>query len=199
MEKEQSLTSEQSLELITRMIIAAKNDYYDTGISALLWGSVIIFCCMVGYANTYLNLPALNYVWWLTVVAVAPQVIISIRERKARGYRSHVSELIGGVWFSYAIAVFLFSFLDSRLDMKQGTDFCVYLTLFGIPTFATGYGRHFRPMIIGGIACWVLAILVLFIRDRNVFFLMAGGALLGWFIPGLILRKRYLKVKKQHV
>ena len=30
-QQEESLTSEQSLELITSMISRAKNDYYDTG------------------------------------------------------------------------------------------------------------------------------------------------------------------------
>ncbi|HTR29496.1 MAG TPA: hypothetical protein VMH27_09505 [Puia sp.] len=198
MEKENPLTTQESLDLITSMISQAKNDYYDTGISALLWGGVIIFCSLVGYANSYLSLPALDYVWWLTVVAVVPQVIISIREKKARRYRSHVSDLIGGVWFSYAIAIFLFSYIDSQLNLN-GKDFSVYLTFFGIPTFATGYGRRFRPMIIGGIACWAFAILALFITGRNVFFLMAGGALLAWFIPGLLLRRYYLKAKRQNV
>src|ERR1700733_1660385 len=107
MEKEQSLTGEQSLELITSMISQAKNDYYDSGISALLWGSVIVFCSLAAYANRYLNWAFLDWVWSLTAVAVVAQVIISIREAKRRGYRSHASELIGAIWLSYAIAIFL--------------------------------------------------------------------------------------------
>ena len=112
MENEQTLTGEQSLELITSMINQAKNDYYDTGISALLWGSVIIFCSLATYANHCLKWAALDYVWFLTVVAVVPQIIISIREGKQRGYKSYESELIGGIWISYAIAIFLFSYID---------------------------------------------------------------------------------------
>lgn len=194
---EKTLTREESLELITSMISQAKNDYYDTGISALLWGSVIILCSLVGYVNTYLDWNALNYVWFLTIVAVIPQVLISIRERKARGYKTHQGDLVGGIWLSYAIAIFLFSFIDNVLHIKQ--DCCIYLTLFGIPTFATGYGRRFQPMIAGGLACWVLAIAALYVTDRNVLFLLAGGALLAWFIPGLILRKRYLEAKRKNV
>jgi hypothetical protein len=195
--QEEPLTSEQSLELITNMISRAKNDYYDTGISALLWGSVIIFCCLVTYANQRLKWAPLDYIWFLTVVAVIPQVIISIRERKRMGYKSHERDLIGGVWLSYAIAIFLFSYIDSKLNIGQ--DVPIYLTLFGIPTFATGYGRRFKPMIIGGLACWVFAILALFIRNLDALFFMAAGALLAWFIPGLLLRRCYLKAKRQHV
>lgn len=197
MESEQTLTGEQSLELITTMINRAKNDYYDTGVSALLWGSVIIFCSLVTYANRYLNWPALDYVWFLTVAAVVPQVIISIREGRRRGYKSYQSDLIGGVWLSYAIAIFLFSYVAYAIHIQQ--DAPIYLTLFGIPTFATGYGRRFLPMLLGGLACWVLAIAAIYVPYPNALFLMAAGALLAWFIPGLRLRQCYLKAKRQHV
>jgi hypothetical protein len=197
MENEETLTGEQSLELITSMISRAKNDYYDTGISALLWGSVIIFCSLATYANRYLRWAALDYIWFLTIAAVIPQIIISIREAKQRRYKSYQSDLIGGVWLSYAIAIFLFSWLAYALNIRE--DAPIYLMLFGIPTFATGYGRRFRPMIVGGLACWVLAILAVYIPYPNALFLMASGALLAWFIPGLLLRRCYLKAKGQHV
>lgn len=197
MEQETELTKEQSLELITNMISRAKNDYHDSGISALLWGSIIIFCSLATYANHWLKWAALDYVWFLTVAAVVPQVIISIREGKRRGYKSHESHMIGGIWLSHGIAIFLFSYIDYVLNIPR--DVPIYLTLFGIPTFATGVGRRFKPMLIGGIACWVFAVLSLYTPDRYVVFLMAGGALLAWFIPGLILRNCYLKAKRQNV
>jgi hypothetical protein len=197
MEKDQPLTGEQSLELITSMIARARNNYFDSGISALLWGGVIIFCSLVTYANQYLQWPILRRIWCLVIVAVVPQVIISIRESRRRGFKSHESEMIGSVWLSYGIAIFVFSYIDSYLNI--GHDVPIYLTLFGIPTFATGYGRRFRPMILGGLACWVLAIVTLFVPDYYALFLMAGGALLAWFIPGLLLRRCYLKAKRQHV
>jgi hypothetical protein len=197
MEQDKSLTEAQSLELITSMISRAKNDYYDSGISALLWGSIIIICSLATYANHWLKWAALDYVWFLTVAAVVPQIIISIREGKRRGYKSHESHMIGGIWLSYAIAIFLFSYVDYALNISQ--DAPIYLTLFGIPTFATGYGRRYMPMIVGGLACWVFAVLALFIPYPNALFLMAAGALLAWFIPGLLLRRCYLKAKRQNV
>jgi hypothetical protein len=197
MEQDKSLTEAQSLELITSMISRAKNDYYDSGISALLWGSIIIICSLATYANHWLKWAALDYVWFLTVAAVVPQIIISIREGQRRGYKSHESHMIGGIWLSYAIAIFLFSYVDYALNISQ--DAPIYLTLFGIPTFATGYGRRYMPMIVGGLACWVFAVLALFIPYPNALFLMAAGALLAWFIPGLLLRRCYLKAKRQNV
>jgi hypothetical protein len=197
MEQENDLSREQSLELITSMISQAKNDYYDTGISALLWGSVVIFCSLVTYANAFLHWRVLEWIWCLIIVAVVPQVIIARREAKQRKYKSYGSDLIGGIWLSYGIAMFVFSYVDSVLHIRH--DVPIYLMLFGIPTFATGYGRRFKPMIFGGLACWVFAILTVYIRYPDPLFFMAGGALLAWFIPGLILRKCYLEAKRQHV
>jgi hypothetical protein len=197
MEQENDLSREQSLELITSMISQAKNDYYDTGISALLWGSVVIFCSLVTYANAFLHWRVLEWIWCLIIVAVVPQVIIARREAKQRKYKSYGSDMIGGTWLSYGIAMFVFSYVDSVLHI--GHDVPIYLTLFGIPTFATGYGRKFKPMIFGGLACWVFAILTLYIAYPDPLFFMAGGALLAWFIPGLILRKCYREAKRQHV
>jgi len=197
MEQEKELTSEQSLELITTMINKAKNDFFDTGMSALLWGSVVIICSLASYANYYLQWRALDYIWLLTVVAVAPQVIIAIREGKQRRYKAHEDDLIGGIWISYGIAIFLFSYLASVHPITQ--EAAIFLTLYGIPTFATGYGRRFKPMLIGGIACWVFAVLSLYTPYPYIMFLLAAGGLLAWFIPGLILRNRYLKAKRQNV
>jgi hypothetical protein len=75
----------------------------------------------------------------------------------------------------------------------------VYLILYGIPTFTIGFGRRFQAMIIGGIACWVFAILSSMTPEPWQLLYLAGGAQLAWFIPGLILRKRYLKVKTKNV
>jgi len=196
-QEREALTGEQSLELITTMIKKAKNDFFDTGLSALLWGSVVIICSLVTYANYYLNWNVLGYIWWLTAVAVIPQVVIAIREGKEKRYKSHEDDLIGGIWISYGIAIFLFSYLNSTHFIIQQAS--IYLTLYGIPTFATGYGRRFKPMLIGGLACWVLAVISLFTPFPYVMFLMAAGGLLAWFIPGLILRKCYLKAKRQNV
>jgi hypothetical protein len=197
MEQEQPLTGEQSLQLITSMINKAKNDYYDTGVSALLWGSVITFCDLVTFANHYLKWDGLDYVWFLTLAAVAPQIIISIREARNRKHRAYEDNFTGGIWLSFAIAIFTFSFIAGVNNLPWQPTF--YLVLYGIPTFATGYARRFRPMLIGGVACWILALASTYIPAPYTMLCLAVGGQLAWFIPGLILRHRYLKAKRENV
>ncbi len=197
MEQEKKMTNEESLELITRMISKAKNDYRDTGLTALFWGSIITFCALVTFFNYYLQWPFLRHIWFLALAAVIPQVILSKTERKAKKFKQHHDDLIGGIWISYVIAIFFLTYMDFVIDIPNINS--IFLILYGIPTFATGYGRGFKPMIIGGIACWVFSLLSLYTPFPYTMLYNAVAAQLAWFIPGLILRKRYLKAKEQHV
>ena len=122
MEQEKELTSEQSLELITRMIAKAKNDYFDSGLSALLWGGVTTFCSLLTFINYWLKWAALDYVWFLMIVAVVPQVIIAIREGKDRRYKHREDDHVGGIWISFGIAIFLFSYFASdSIPLRPGS------------------------------------------------------------------------------
>ncbi|HWB94529.1 MAG TPA: hypothetical protein VG605_21890 [Puia sp.] len=198
MEQEKEFTSQESLALITKMITRARRDYLGTGLSALLWGSVITFCSLVAFATAYFKWsPALNAVWLLTIVAAIVQGFIAVREAKARRHKPYDQDLMGGIWIAFAIAVFMLSFIFN-LYPSNGEP-AIYLGLYGVPTFATGYARRFRPMVIGGIICWILALISLRIGYPYTLLCITAGAVSAWFIPGLIIRKRYLKAKQQHV
>ncbi|HEY4335096.1 MAG TPA: hypothetical protein VGM89_04345 [Puia sp.] len=198
MQQENEMTGQESLELIARMIHKAKRDYLDSGLSALLWGSVISCCSLAAFLNAlFWKIPHFDLIWFLTFIAVIPQVVIGIREGKRRKYKTFEEDHMGGIWISFAIAVFLLGFIFGRYPTDAQP--AVYLMLYGVPTFATGYVRQFRPMLIGGITCWVLAVLSLYVGYPYTLLCMTAAALIAWFIPGLILRKRYLKAKEAHV
>ena len=179
------------------MISKAKRDYLDSGLSALLWGCVIIICSLVTYFNYFLKWPALEYIWFLTILAIIPQIVIAIREGKKRGSRHYEEDQIGGIWIAFGITMFILGFVFTRYPIE--VEPAIYLAIYGIPTFATGYARQFKPSLIGGLACWALAIYSLYCGYPNTMLCITAGALLAWFIPGLILRMRYLKAKQQHV
>jgi hypothetical protein len=197
MAKETPLTERESLELITKMISKAKCDYEDTGISAIMWGSIITFCSLVNFIANVQKMYWLNNVWYLTFVAVTVQVFISMRESRRKRVTSYEDSAMGGIWISFGIAMFMFSFYTSNLNVPSANT--IFLIVYGIPTFATGFTRRFKPMIIGGIACWVLAIANMYTPAPYKILYSAAAAQLAWFIPGFILRARYLKAKAGNV
>src|SRR5581483_12151049 len=101
MENEKILTEKESLEIITQMISKAKSDYRETGVSALMWGSIITLCSLITFAAYFLHWQWAQYVWWLTFIAVIPQIIISRNERKRRKYKTYNDDAMGGIWISF--------------------------------------------------------------------------------------------------
>jgi len=202
-QEEVFFSGEESLQLITQMISKAKNDFVETGISALMWGSIIPICALVQFASFFYNIPHAEYIWYLTFFAVIPQLVISYREKKRKKFTSHHEDAMGGIWIAFAITMFLMGFyLDSLKNITYSEMHAdtLYLIIYGIPTFASGFARRFTPMLIGGIACWILAIISVYISFPYTMLLVALAALLAWFIPGIILQRRYQKAKKgQHV
>jgi len=194
---EKPLTSEESIAIITGMINKAKQDYNETGISCLLWGSIVTICNVATFIGVKLNAGWINYVWYLIIVAIAGQVYISIRENKRKQYTTHQDAAMDGIWISYGIAMCLLSVYSSKFEIPHAN--AIYLTVYGIPTFATGVAHKFRPMIAGGIACWVLAVAGRYTNPPYTFIYGAVAAQLAWFIPGIILRSRYLKAKRGNV
>ncbi len=199
MEDEKPLSEQESLDLITRMINKAKCDYKDTGVGALLWGTVITFCSLVAFLDSFLDIPYAGYVWYLTFAAVVPQVFISVRYNKKKKYTSYNEDAMGGIWISFGISMALFSTYSTVFAADVPSPNTIFLIAYGIPTFATGLARRFKPMIVGGIACWVFAVANMFTPTQYSMLYSAVAAQLAWFIPGLILRKRYMKAKRGNV
>jgi len=194
---EDQLTEQQSLELITRMINKAKSDYRGTGIGALMWGTIITVCALVSFVNYYQRWTWAQYIWFLTLIAVIPQIIISVRAGKRKKYKSYNDDAMGGIWISFGFGIFLLSFYSVLYEVPS--EYSLFLILYGIPTFATGFAKRFIPMIIGGIACWAFAIISMYVIFPYAMLLTAAAALISWFIPGIILRRRYVNAKRNDV
>ncbi len=209
---EKELTEQESLLIIQQMINRAKNEFVDTGIGPILWGAVITFCSIVQYLQLEFNFKLPVDIWLLTIAALVPQIIISIKERKKRKAKGWDSDVMSYVWLCFGIGVFIVSFINNVASeqlntfltdyeeitgkpdvphfMTFGTSYLMFL--YGYPTIVTGASRNFKLMTIGGIFCWVAALISVFTVIKFDFLLMAASATLAWLIPGIVLRKKYL-------
>lgn len=213
--EEKKLTEKESLDLITRMIHKAKDSVHDTGVTAILWGAVIAVCSLVRLAEVRFEFRLPFDIYLLTVVAVIPTIIISIREKRSRKVRPYGEDFNDYLWIAFGISVFLISFITTKLgnDVKpfiqeyeklagKRSPFHFYeyvssffLMLYGLPTFVSGVCVKFKPMTIGGIFCWVCAIVTLYTTAQVDLLLTAISAIMAWLIPGILLEKEYRKAK----
>jgi len=206
------LTEEESLRLIAQTINSAKNTFVDTGIGPMLWGAVIAICSLVQVAQIQFNFSLPFDIWLLALLAIIPQIIISIRERKMQKARGWADATISYVWTGFGVGVFIINFINSNAahvintiiknyelfsGASTGVNYWTFATsyllfLYGFPTIITAATRKFNLMLYGGVLCWVCSIISVYTSISVDFLMMAICAIASWLIPGIILRKRFL-------
>jgi hypothetical protein len=215
-EQEEKLTGEQSLALITQMIARAKQKYYDTGLSAMMWGAVIALCSLEKLAEIHFGYRLPFDIYMFTFVAVIPQIMISIKENRERKVKTQDDVTMDYLWLAFGISIILMMLVVNNVSRGWGTVFTDYqklsghlpsfrfyefipslfLLLYGLPTFVTGASFKFKPMIWGGILCWVCCIVAVYTTIKIDLLLTAFSAVCAWLIPGIIIRGEYRKAKR---
>jgi hypothetical protein len=219
MATEQQLSEQESLRIISQMINKAKNSFHDTGIGPMLWGGVIALCSLVTWARLHYGFKLPFDIWLLTLAAILPQILITMKEKRIRRARSYDDANIDYVWLCFGIAIFLVSHINTVFINKLEDIYKVYrdaagkwpdfglssyassimLLIYGFPTVITGAIMKFKPMLWGGIACWLCCIISVYTPMKTDMLLTAFAAIAMWLIPGLILWSKYRKKKEANV
>jgi hypothetical protein len=193
MEADHQLSEKESLQIINEMIGKAKRSYVTKGIASMVWGLMIIVCSLVTWSQIKYKWNAGFDVWMLLFVAIFPQIYFSVKEKRQKKFTGHDDNIVNHVWIAFAIAILITGFYNSKFGTKESTT--IILILYGIPTFIMGGLFKFKPMIFGGLICWLFSIISVYTMPDVDMLLMAGCGFFAWLIPGVILWKRY---KMQH-
>ena len=226
MDQEKSLSEKESLKIITDMIAQAKGGYYhDSGIGAILWGSVVGLAGFMTFFQLYFNW-SWTFDWWLLALfALVPQFFITLRERKNNIVKTHVGLALDTVWIIFGISIFAILFymhrappmanvfmledgyalLRRHVDSGEITPFSLsiapssgslLLLIYALPTMVTGVVKKYWPMIIGALITYVFFVISLYTRNPIDQLLMGVSGLVNWLIPGLMLRAKYNQSRK---
>ncbi len=215
--QDKELSHEESLRLINTMINKAKQVYHDTGTGAMLWGAVIAICSIIKFTELQFNYRLPFDIYLLTLVALIPQIYISVREKGKRKVTSYDDVFIDYIWLGFGISIFLLIHIingvynawqpvatEYRMLTGHAAAFrfseyvpSFFLLLYGLPTFITGAACKFKPMLWGGLFCWICCIITVYTTVKIDLLLTALSAIMAWFVPGLIMEKEYRLAKKQ--
>jgi hypothetical protein len=205
--KQDKMTEQESLQLISQMINKAKGSYHDSGIGPMLWGCVISICSLVTFLRIKFNFDLPFDIWLLTLIAIVPQVFIIMKENKLKKVRSYDDTMMDYTWSCFGIAIFLLIFINGNIISNLNPVFQTYidvkgskpdfnyssfsssffLLLYGFPTIVSGGCRNFKPMLYGGILCWLCCIISVYTKTDVDMLLTTISAIGAWLIPGIIL------------
>lgn len=199
MKEEIAMTEKDSMELITSMINKAKNNFTERGLLYLIWGWVILICCLISFAGTYfLHNEKLQWIWLSVYLVLAFQAVYIRKNRKKDRTRTYTGEINGYVWLVFLISLILMVHICIFSRQYQLID-PLLLVLYGVPTFLTGMLIKFRPLWIGAICCWLLAAVSPFVPAEFVELLIGVAVIAAWITPGYLLSKRFRKERNAPV
>ena len=191
MPQEKSMTEAESMLLITTMINKAKNRFNETGFLYLLWGWVVLVCCIIQFIAAYFfNYQNAYYIWQVTWIVVIYQVIFLRKKRKSANVRTYTDEINKFVWIVFFICEMLLVFILIQFKKYEVIN-SVVLVLYGMPIFLSGIILKFKPLITGGICCWIIALISPFIDIKFQLLLTACSIISGWIIPGYLLKSKF--------
>ena len=201
--EDKTISQQESLALITQMINKAKDSYHDTGIGAIMWGAVIAVCSFVKLSEIHFGYRLPFDIYLLTLVAVIPQIFITIKEKKERKVKSYDDAYMDYIWLAFGIGIFLMIFIVNSIfsvwspvaeEYQKLTGHSIrygfhefisplFLLLYGMPTFITGAACKFKPMLWGGIFCWACCIVTIFTSIKIDLLLTAASTIMAWLVP----------------
>jgi len=189
----ETLSGSQSLELIQTMINRARNQFSENGHLYLVWGWVVLICSIAEFILIhFLDYQKHYLVWMLTWLAVIYQFFYLYKNRKRQKVKTYTGEIVSYVWITFFVLLLLIIFISSSQPEKNiGLMSPFILALYGMPTFLSGKILQFPPLVLGGIGCWVLAVISLYVPYEFQILFFGISVIIAWIIPGYLLRKRY--------
>jgi len=186
---EKKLSPEESLSLIQAMIATAKNKVSENGFHLLLWGVLVISCCLINYLFIKMNLGNWAGIVWLIMPFIGvPAGSLYERGRKEKGLvKTHYDIHISYMWLSYLFSLIVVIVFCS-FSQISAVPFILIIT--GMVTFATGKIIQFTPLLIGGVIFWLSALVCIEIKSEEQLLIQAGSILIGYIVPGVLLWRK---------
>lgn len=196
--KEENFSPQQSMDIIKSMIDKAKNQFSDDGHLYLLWGWVVLVCSLTQFVLLYFfQYPNHYLVWILTWLAFIYQFIYLYKKKRKEKVKTYANQLLSVVWITFVVMMFLLAFIIVKESGETSYKYVnpVFLILYGMPTMLSGVILQFKPLKIGAIFCWVLALMSQFISYDFQLLLISMAMVVAWIIPGYMMRNKYKQQK----
>jgi uncharacterized membrane protein len=185
---EKMMTGEESLKIITEMINRTKVNIRQGIFHLLFWGWLLTVCSLSEWLITKLtSYPHPYYVWILVIPGAFVSMIYgAVNGRKAKVH-TYAEMLYMWTWIGFLFAAIVLFIVQAK-SMQTVTPYI--LLLAGFPTFLSGFIIKFKPLIIGGICFWIVALLVNFAGPLLAPLGTPVAVLTGYLIPGYMLKSR---------
>ncbi len=186
---EKRINEQESIQIIMNMITSVKQDMYDNSFYYLLWGWLVFVASLSHFILLRIgSFPHPEIVWMLMPIGGVMTVIYSIRKKRNKHVKTYVDEFMKYVLIALLVCLLISLFLQGKLQLNT---YPIVLMVYGFWLFISGGAIKFKPLIVGGVINWLCAVAAFFVGFDMQLLLLATAVLLGYIIPGYMLRAKH--------
>jgi len=190
-----SLTPEESFDIIKKAIINFKMNYKESAKVFLLWGWLLTLACLSNFVivkilqskEAYESMGLFTLGNWLVFILGGFVIMLFIERKTNKNKRvfSYLESYVKNLWWVTAASFFIATLICIKLEIAPPP---IMLLITGIATTTTGFLIKFKPLIIGGMTFFLFSIATAFVTNEYIFLVTGAAVICGYLIPGYFLK-----------
>ncbi|MCH8569063.1 MAG: hypothetical protein LAT67_12390 [Balneolales bacterium] len=188
--KDNTLTQQQSMEVIREMIQRSKQKFSQYAGSFLVWGWAINVAAAITYVHIIQEWTFNLYFVWIAAIGIPSIWSIYMGYQKGKESTQHAKSPLD----SYMLAVWGGSAGVFNILMLVGVVngwiimYPLLIAVFGWGVLITGALIKFRPLIFGGISNFFIAGIAVFVATEAILLILIAALTCSYLIPGYMLK-----------
>ena len=191
MEKSDSLSPQESLDIIAKVIQQTKENFKEQSFYYLIWGWLLTIAAVAHYLILNFSQFKPDYLPWLIVMPIG--WIMCYQYSKKLGiekpYETHLEKFLKYLWIVIGISIFFFVFVAVTLKIQPAI---FILLLAGIGTLVSGLSMKFKPFMIGGGLFFIFSVVSLYIDSSLILLIYAIAIIVGYLVPAYFLKNSWI-------
>jgi hypothetical protein len=182
----------EKLIVIFEMIEKSKTRIRENAFFYLLWGWLVLFASLSHFIMLKAGIYYSFLAWPVIMTAgMVISVIAGIKMGKRAGYRTHIDTAVIYLWYGFFFTLLIILAFSIGGKIPWEITNALIISMYGLGTFVSGGILKFKPLIIGGISCWIIALAAFFIPDDYMLLMVSLSIIIAYLIPGYLLRKAH--------
>ncbi len=186
---EKTMSSEESLKIISDMISRTKMNIRESSFHLLFWGWFIAVLSLAEYfLSIFSGFEKPWLVWLLTIPGVFVSLIYGFVKGSKQQVHTYAERIYMWIWLAFLLTttiLVVFIGIENRFHIVG--PFILLQAAFAV--FISGIVIKFRPLIIGGISIWIFSLIGFFAGPYISPLAIPAAVITGYLIPGYMLKK----------
>ena len=189
---ETTFNEKDSFRVITEMIENSKSNLKDNSFFYLLWGWLVLIASITNFVLLKNGYYELSWIPWMVLMTGGGIVsgIVGRRLGKKAKAKTMFDTVMMYLWIGFVITLFIVLFVAASGNISWKASNILIIALYGLGTFVSGGLLKFKPLIIGGILSWAIAIATLFVPEIYSLLMVALSIIVAYLIPGYMLKSK---------